>query len=107
MAYRWFLGLDLEERVPDHSTISQNRCRRFCGENIFGRLFEHILRQCIEKGLVDGKIILTDATYNPNPPSPAGSTCRDRFGFKRFSLMIKSTAAIPGIRRTSLLSLFD
>lgn len=25
MAYRWFLGLDLDERVPDHSTLSQNR----------------------------------------------------------------------------------
>ena len=33
------------------------------GENLFGRLFEHILRQCIEKGLVDGKIILTDSTH--------------------------------------------
>jgi transposase len=28
VAYRWFLGLDLDERVPDHSTISQNRRRR-------------------------------------------------------------------------------
>jgi IS5 family transposase len=63
MAYRWFLGLDLDGRVPDHSTISQNRRRRFCGENIFGRLFEHILRQCMEKGLVDGRIILTDSTH--------------------------------------------
>ena len=31
MAYRWFLGLDIGERVPDHSTISQNRRRRFNG----------------------------------------------------------------------------
>lgn len=63
MAYRWFLGLDLDDRVPDHSTISQNRRRRFDGENLFRRLFEHILRQCMEKGLVDGKIILTDSTH--------------------------------------------
>ncbi len=63
MAYQWFLGLDLGDRVPDHSTISQNRRRRFQGENLFRRLFEHILRLCMEKGLVDGKVILTDSTH--------------------------------------------
>ena len=31
MAYRWFLGFDMDDRVPDHSTISQNRRRRFNG----------------------------------------------------------------------------
>lgn len=60
---RWFLGLDLDDRVPDHSTISQNRRRRFHGENLFRRLFEHILRLCMGKGLVDGKVILTDSTH--------------------------------------------
>jgi len=63
MAYRWFLGLDLDERVPDHSTISQNRRRRFHGESVFRSLFEHILHLCMEKGLVDGKVILTDSTH--------------------------------------------
>lgn len=60
---RWFLGLNLDERVPDHSTISQNRRRRFQEENIFRRVFEGILRQCIEKGLVKEELILTDATH--------------------------------------------
>ena len=63
MAYRWFLGLDLDSRVPDHSTISQNRRRRFAGESLYRRLFEKILGLCIEKGLVDGKLILTDSTH--------------------------------------------
>ena len=63
MAYRWFLGLDINERVPDHSTISQNRRRRFNGENLYRKLFEHILVLCIEKGLVGGKLILTDSTH--------------------------------------------
>ncbi len=63
MAYRWFLGLDLDDRVPDHSTISQNRRRRFHGKNVFRHLFEHILHLCMEKGLVDGRIILTDSTH--------------------------------------------
>ena len=63
MAYRWFLGLELDERVPDHSTISQNRRRRFNGQNLYRRLFETILGMCIERGLVDGKIVLTDSTH--------------------------------------------
>jgi len=63
MPYRWFMGLNLDDRVPDHSTISQNRRRRFNGTDIFRRLFERILSMCIEKGLVDGKLILTDSTH--------------------------------------------
>lgn len=63
MAYRWFLGLDLEAHAPDHCTISQNRRRRFQGKALFRRLFERILAQCIAKGLVAGDLILTDSTH--------------------------------------------
>ena len=63
MAYRWFLGLDIGERVPDHSTISQNRKRRFNGTGLFRQIFEEIVRQCMKEGLVDGKVILTDSTH--------------------------------------------
>jgi Transposase and inactivated derivatives len=63
MAYRWFLGLDIDDRVPDHSTISQLRRRKFNNTNLFRRLFERVLALCIGKGLVDGKVILTDSTH--------------------------------------------
>ena len=63
MAYRWFLGLDIGERMPDHSTISQNRRRRYNGTGLFRQIFEEIVRQCMEKGLVEGKVILTDSTH--------------------------------------------
>ena len=63
MPYRWFMGLNLDDKVPDHSTISQNRRRRFNGTNVYRRLFERILAVCIEKGLVDGKLIITDSTH--------------------------------------------
>jgi len=63
MPYRWFMGLNLDDKVPDHSTISQNRRRRFNGTNVYRRMFEQILMICIKKGLVDGKIVLTDATH--------------------------------------------
>ena len=62
-AYRWFLGLDIDEKVPDHSTISQLRHRKQIGANLFRRFFEHILADCIDKNLVDGKLILTDSTH--------------------------------------------
>jgi len=63
MPYRWFMGLNLDDKIPDHSTISQNRRRRFNGTDIFRRLFERVLSICMEKGLVDGKLILTDSTH--------------------------------------------
>lgn len=63
VAYRWYLGLDLLESVPDHSTISQNRRRRFNQSNLFRALFERIVTMCIENGLVDGKLVFTDSTH--------------------------------------------
>ena len=47
MAYRWFLGLNVTGRVPDHSTISQNRRRRFNGTHLFRHLFEQVLAVCM------------------------------------------------------------
>jgi transposase len=61
--YRWFLGLDLDDKVPDHSTISQLRRRKLNGTDIFRKIFERILAICIEKGLVDGKLVFTDSTH--------------------------------------------
>jgi len=63
IAYRWFLGIDLDGRIPDHSTISQLRRRKFNGTDLFRKLFERILALCIEKGLADGKVIMTDSTH--------------------------------------------
>jgi len=62
-AYRWFLGLELDDPVPDHSTISQNRRRRFNGQNVYRRIFERIVYQCLQNGLASGKVILTDSTH--------------------------------------------
>jgi IS5 family transposase len=63
IAYRWYLGLDLEDRVPDHSTLSQNRRRRFKGNNIFEEIFLHVVRTCIDSGLVAGEAIAMDSTH--------------------------------------------
>ena len=62
-AFRWYLGIDLDERVPDHSTISQLRRRKPRFRKVFRRLFEEVVRQCIEKGLVSGRLVATDSTH--------------------------------------------
>ena len=50
LVYRWFLGLDLDDSIPDHSTFSQNRRRRFHGTEIFRQIFEHIVLECVKAG---------------------------------------------------------
>lgn len=63
IAYRWFLGIDLDEPVPDHSTLSQLRQRKFNESRIFEDIFDEIVKKCIEIGLVTGETLLTDSTH--------------------------------------------
>lgn len=49
--------------MPDHSTISQLRRRKPTFRKVFRRLFEEVVRQCVEKGLVSGKLVATDSTH--------------------------------------------
>ena len=63
IALRWYLGLDLFDRVPDHSTVSQLRRRKPSFRKVFRRLFEEVVGQCVEKGLVSGRVIGTDSTH--------------------------------------------
>lgn len=62
-AYKWFVGLDLDEKAPDHCTFSANRKRRFNESKIFEEILEETVRRCIEMKLVDGKLLLTDSTH--------------------------------------------
>lgn len=63
IALRWYLGLDLFDRVPDHSTVSQLRRRKPSFRKVFRRLFEEVVCQCIEKGLVSGRVVGADSTH--------------------------------------------
>lgn len=63
IAYRWFLGYGIEDKIPDASVIWQNRLRRFNGTDIPRQIFENILKQAIDHNLVDGKILYTDSTH--------------------------------------------
>ena len=63
MAYRWFLGLKITDPVPHHSTISQNRRRRFLAANVEWNLFVHVVKQAVESGFIDGRTLFTDSTH--------------------------------------------
>jgi IS5 family transposase len=62
LAYRWFCGLGLEDKIPDHSTFSKNRHGRFAGTNLFREMFYEVVRQAQARGLVSGKHLTVDAT---------------------------------------------
>jgi transposase len=44
LAYRWFCRLDLEDKVPDHSTFSVNRHGRFRDSDLLRHVFEAVVR---------------------------------------------------------------
>jgi transposase len=63
IGYRWFVGLNLEDKVPDHSTFSKNRHERFTESDLFQRIFDEIVNQCVSQGLLTGKHLTVDSTY--------------------------------------------
>lgn len=63
VAYRWFLGYDLTDKIPDASVIWQNRLRRFNGTDIPQQIFDNIVRQAMKYGLVGGKVLYSDSTH--------------------------------------------
>ena len=60
LAYRWFIGYELEEKLPDHSTLSK-ALDRF-GDEVFNELFERSIAQCKRSGLIEGRVLHIDAT---------------------------------------------
>ncbi len=60
LSIRWYLGYDLHEALPDHSSLT--RIRRRYGLTVFRRFFEAIVEQCREARLVWGKELYFDAT---------------------------------------------
>ena len=63
VAYRWFLGLRLRDKVPDASTLSQNRRRRFAESTIYQEIFDEIVLLALRKGLASGTVLYTDSTH--------------------------------------------
>ena len=62
LAYRWFCGLSIEDKVPDHSAFSRARNERFRDSDIFRRVFERVVDACIAADLVGGEGFAVDAS---------------------------------------------
>jgi transposase len=80
LAYRWFCGLSIEDRVADHSAFSRARNERFRNSGIFRSVFERVVGTCIAAGLVGGEgfavdasLIVADATSSGRSPDHSGT----------------------------------
>src|SRR6478735_8223899 len=62
LAYRWFCRLDLDDKVPHHSTFSENRLHRFRESDVFRHVFERVVVACMAAGLVKGEGFAVDAS---------------------------------------------
>src|ERR1700726_2565195 len=63
VAWRWVTGLGFDQEIPHHSTFSKNRHGRFQESKLFEQLFEQIVKQCVEVGLVRGKELSVDGSF--------------------------------------------
>ena len=62
LAYRWFCKLDLDDKIPHHSTFSVNRLGRFRESEILRHIFERVVAECMVAGLVKGEGFAVDAS---------------------------------------------
>lgn len=63
VAYRWFIGFGLTDKIPDASTFSQNRRRRFTESDIYQEIFDEIVLQAMRQKLINGRVLYTDSTH--------------------------------------------
>ena len=67
LAYRWFLGYDLDEATPNHSVLSKAR-RRF-GKKVYEEFFRQVVLQCETAGLIEGTTVYLDSTLVRRRPT--------------------------------------
>ncbi|MEL6954991.1 MAG: IS1182 family transposase [Pseudomonadota bacterium] len=79
LAYRWFCRLDLNDRIPDHSTFSKNRHGRFRDSELLRHLFETTVARCIEEGLVSGQRMAIDASLIEADANKQNSTPKEEW----------------------------
>ncbi len=60
LAYRWYLGYDIDESTPNHSVISKARTR--FSAKVFSQIFQRVVQLCINAGLVQADNLLVDST---------------------------------------------
>ena len=63
--YRWFIGYELGEKVPDHSTYSQNYKRKFCKleKDLLQIVFDKVIELLINWNCLDMTAVYIDSTH--------------------------------------------
>lgn len=74
LAWRWFLGYELDEAIPDHSVLSKAR-RRF-GLRVYEQFFGRVVQLCERAGLVQGDVLFVDSTLTQANASSLGLRSR-------------------------------
>ncbi len=80
LAWRWFTGLGFDQEIPHHSTFSKNRHGRFQESKLFEELFERIVRQCVEVGLVQGQHLSVDGSFVEANAAKESRISREQLG---------------------------
>ncbi len=62
LAYKWFIGVNPEDALPDASQLSRFRNHRL-GVSQVADVLKQVVGQCIDKGLIKSKTIIMDATH--------------------------------------------
>lgn len=63
LAYRWYLGISIDDKVPNYSTWSKNYIRRYRGTKVFKTIFKKILKQAREYKMLNMKTVYGDGTH--------------------------------------------
>ncbi len=78
LAYHWFTGLSFDQETPHHSTFSKNRHGRFQESQLFLDLFERVVQQCMQVGLLQGAALSLDSTQIRADASSNRAISRDQ-----------------------------
>ena len=110
LAWRWFTGLGFDQEIPHHSTFSKNRHGQFQESKLFEELFEQIVRQCVEVGLVEGKHLSVDGSFveaNAAKESriPRNSSWKRNHYVSRAFRQLRGSSTLPWM--TSLTSMLN
>jgi transposase len=100
LSVRWYLGFNLDEPLPDHSSLTRIRTRY--GLEVFRRFFAAIVEQCQQAGLVWGKELYFDATQVKADAAMDSLTARFAFEAReeRVEHKAKERAALEGSKST-------
>ena len=83
LAYRWYLGLSINDDIPNYSTWSQNYLRRYHGTEIFRTIFYRILEQAESYGFIDSSTVYGDGTHQK------ANANKNKYEDKEVEIMVK------------------